>query len=77
MKYLEEKRKYDNMLKMQQTILTDTDDYIAAFIIIRNAITQLDSSSSEQGDDVSPEEAQIIAQKTADMLIGRQIDCQC
>jgi hypothetical protein len=50
---------------MQQTILTDTDDYIAAFITIRNAITQLDSSSSEQSDDVSPEEAQVIAQKAA------------
>lgn len=24
-KYLEEKRKYDNLLRMQQTILTDND----------------------------------------------------
>jgi len=62
---------------MQQTILTDTDDYIAGFITIRNALTQLDSSSSETNDDVSPEEAQIIAQKAADLLISKQNECQC
>lgn len=40
---------------MQQTILTDTDDYIAAFLLIRNAISPLDSSASELSDDLSPE----------------------
>lgn len=64
-------------MKMQQTLLTDTDYYISAFITIRNAITQFDSSASEQSDDVSTQEAQIIAQKAAELLTAKQSDCQC
>ncbi len=37
-KYWEEKKKYDNLLRMQKTILTDTDDYIAALAIIKTAL---------------------------------------
>lgn len=37
-KYWEEKKKYDNLLRMQKTILTDTDGYIAALAIIKTAL---------------------------------------
>jgi hypothetical protein len=40
---------------MQQTILSDTDEYIAAFLILRQALAPHDSSLAEPSEDVSPE----------------------
>jgi hypothetical protein len=37
-KYLEEKRKCDNLLKMQTSIFNDIDEYSKSIITIRNCV---------------------------------------
>lgn len=77
-KYLEEKRKYDNLLRMQNTILADTEEYIAAFLQLKIALAERQRVlPPEPNDEVTPQEAHQLVAQAVSALFQPVVACQC
>jgi hypothetical protein len=67
-KYSEEKKKYENLLRMQKTILADTDEYISALSSIKQTLSLNEGTEFDPSEEITPEEAHSIADTVTQLL---------
>lgn len=62
---------------MQKTILADNDLFIAAFNQIRQAFAQIEGANIDENQEITADEAEELAQKTAEFIVKKEKTCEC
>lgn len=62
---------------MQKTILSDNDDFIAAFNSIKQAFAKLEGNTIDENEEITAEEAFALAQTTIEFIEKKQKVCEC
>lgn len=60
---------------MQKTILSDNDEFIAAFNLIRQAFAKLEGNTIDEHEEITTEEAYVLSQKTVEFIEKKEKSC--